>query len=246
MNLQLNRKGVALGLVVGLLGGAAGGALATSGGSKTTTTTTTPSATRQARVDAFLSDLAGRLKVSVDTLKADIKAAAVDQVNAAVKDGTLTQAQADKIIAAIDAGKLGRFGLGLGKGPGGPGFGPGFGHHGVGGMDVLGAAAAYLGLTEAQLQAQLASGKSLADVAGATSGKSVSALEDAIVAQITKAVNANTNLTADQKAQILANLKTKVDAMVQASPRFGPRGGMHMQGGFRGGPMMGGSVPIYR
>lgn len=244
MNLQLNRKGVALGLVVGLLGGAAGGALATNGGGTKTKTTTTPSATRQAAVDAFLSDLAGKLNVSVDTLKSAIKSASVDQVNQAVKDGKLTQAQADKIVAAINSGQLPGpgFGLRFGFGMGGPGFGHGPG----GGMDVMDAAATYLGLTQAQLMTQLASGKSLADVAKATSGKSVSGLEDAILAQITKDVNANTKLTADQKTQILADAKTKVDAMVNAAPGADRHGGMHMQGGFRGGPMMGGSVPIYR
>jgi hypothetical protein len=234
MALQLNRKGVALGLVVGLLGGAAGGALATSGGTKTTTTTT-PSATMQARVDAFLSDVAGRLGVDVSKLKDALKGAAIDQVNRAVKDGTLTQAQADEIIARINAGDVG------------PGFGfggHGFGDHVVFGRgDPIGAAASYLGLTEAQLQDQLASGKSLADVATATSGKTVSGLEDAIVAAITKDVN-DTGLTADQKSQILANLKAKVDAMVNTTPRAGEFG-LRMHGEFPGGPMIGGPATIF-
>jgi hypothetical protein len=234
MALQLNRKGVALGLVVGLLGSAAGGALATSGGTKTTTTT--PSATMQARVDAFLSDVAGRLGVDVSKLKDALKGAAIDQVNQAVKDGSLTQAQADEIIARINAGDVG------------PGFGfggPGFGHHVVfGDGDPIGAAASYLGLTEAQLHDQLASGKSLAEVAKATSGKTVSGLEDAIVATITKDVNADTELTADQKSQIVANLKAKVDAMVNATPGEGAFG-VRRHGEFPGGPMMTGPAKIF-
>lgn len=236
MRIQLNRKGVALGLVVGLLGGAAGGALATSGGSKTTTTTT-PSATRQAVMDAFLGDVAGRLGVDVSKLKDALKGAAVDQVNQAVKDGKLTQAQADAVIARINSGDVGP-GLGLGRGFG-PGMGFGFdkGHMGFGGVDMMATAATYLGITEAQLQTQLRSGKSLADVATATSGKTVAGLEDAIVAAATKAVNANTNLTADQKAQIIANLKTMVDAMVTRTPGAGPLGD-HMNGG----RMMGGGM----
>jgi hypothetical protein len=238
MALHLNRNGVALGLVVGLLGGAAGGALATSGGTKTTTTTTTPSARMAARVDAFFSDVAGRLGVDVSKLKDALKGAAIDQVNQAVKDGTLTQAQADEIIARINAGDVGPgFGFGFG--------GPGFGHHVVfGRVDPIGAAASYLGLTEAQLQDQLASGKSLADVATATRGKTVSGLEDAIVVAITKDVNADTELTADQKSQILANLKAKVEGMVNATPRTGGFG-LRMHGEFPGGPMMGGPATIF-
>jgi hypothetical protein len=232
MAFQLNGKGVALGLVVGLLGGAAGGALATSGGTKTTTTGT-PSATMQARVDAFLSDAAGRLGVDVSKLKDALKGAAIDQVNQAVKDGALTQAQADEIIARINAGDIGRgFGLGFGF------RGPGLGHDkAFAGGDAISAAASYLGLTEAQLLTELASGKSLAEVAKATSGKTVSGLEDAIVAAITKDVNADTGLTADQKSQILANLKTKVDAIVNATPATGEFG-LRMHDKFRGGPMM--------
>lgn len=236
MKLKLDRKGVALGLVVGLLGGAAGGALATSGGTKTTTTTTGPSATRQAVVDAFLSDLASKLGVSVDTLKADVKAAAIDQVNAAVASGKLTQDQANAIIARIDAG--GFPALGLGGGPG-PGFG--FGHRGGFGfrVDVLSVAASYLGTTVSDLQTQLRSGKSLADIAGSSK---VSGLEDAIVAAVTKDVNANANLTSDQKAQILANLKAQVDRMVTRTPGAGRWGGPPaMQGMMRGGA----AVPLF-
>ncbi len=235
MRVQLNRKGVALGLVVGLLGGAAGGALATSGGSKTTTSTT-PSAAKQAAADAFLGDVAGRLGVDVSKLKDALEGAAVDQVNQAVKDGKLTQAQADAIIARINSGDLGS-GLGFGRGFG-PGMGFGFGGHmgGFAGIDMLATAATYLGVTEAQLQTQLQAGKSLADVAKATSGKSVSGLEDALVAAATKAVNANTNLTADQKTQILADLKARIDDMVTRTPGAGPMGRMHdrlMGGGMR-------------
>ena len=240
MALQLNRKGVALGLVVGLLGGAAVGALATSGGN-TPTTTKTASATMHADVDAFLSDVASRLGVDVSKLKDALKGAAIDQVNQAVKDGTLTQAQADAIIARINAGDIAS-GFGLGFGFGGHGFGQ---HHlAFAGGDVFGAAASYLGMTEAQLQTQLGSGKSLADVASATAGKTVSGLEDAIVAAITKDVNADTELTADQKAQILANVKAKVDAMVNATPGKEPFG-MRMHGEFRGGPMMAGPATVF-
>ena len=227
MRIELNKKGVALGLVVGVLGGAAGGALATSGGSKATTTTV-PSATKQARVDAFLSDVAGRLGVDVAKLKTALKGAAIDQVDQAVKDGKLTQSQADAIIQRINSGNLGP-GFGLG----GRGFGRGgFGHMGFGHLDMLSAAATYLGLTQAELRSQLESGKSLADIAKTTAGRSVSGLQDAIVAAVTKDVNANTNLTADQKAQIIAQVKAHVADLVNGKPGAAPKFG-------RQRPMMG-------
>jgi len=70
-------------------------------------------------------------------------------------------------------------------GRGGPAVG-----HGHGGLD---AAATYLGVTADALRTQLASGKTLAQIANATSGKSASGLIDALVADarthITKLVN---------------------------------------------------------
>lgn len=60
-----------------------------------------------------------------------------------------------------------------GHGPGGPG-GPG---------DPLAAAASYLGISESTLQSDLKSGKTLAEVANATSGKSASGLIAALVAK---------------------------------------------------------------
>ena len=78
------------------------------------------------------------------------------------------------------------------------------------------AVAAYLGLTPAQLVAQLAAGKSLAQIATAQ-GKSVSGLEDVIYAaakaRADKAVAAG-KLTAAQEQTLLAALKSHLDAIV--------------------------------
>jgi hypothetical protein len=239
MALHLSKRGVALGLVIGLLAGAAGGALATSGGSKATTMTTTTPSTKQGIVDAFLSDLAGRLGIDVSKLTDAIKGAAIDQVNQAVKDGRLTQDEANAIIARINSGDIGPgFGFGLRFGFGGPGFG----HMGFARVDPLSTAASYLGLTEAQLRAQLQSGKSLADIAKATPGKTVAGVEDALVAAATKAIDANTKLTADQKAQLIAKVKAMVDTLVNETPgTMGPLGRMgfgfeHVMGGGMIGP----------
>ena len=93
-------------------------------------------------------------------------------------------------------------------GPGGPG-GHGFGH-GPGG-DEFTAAASYLGLTESALATQLQAGKTLAQVADATSGKSAAGLVAALVAaektEIAAAVTAGrlTQAQADAIKQKLAN-----------------------------------------
>ena len=163
---------------------------------------------------AVINDAAGRLGVTPSALQDAFKAALKDQVEAAVKAGTLTRAQADAIEARIAAGQ----GLGFG------GM-----HHGGEGLT---AAAAYLGLTEAQLRTQLESGKSLADIAKATSGKTVAGLVQAMVAaekaELDNSVQAG-KLTAAQEQQIAGQLEQRVTDMVNGT--FGP--GMH--GGFRGG-----------
>ena len=88
-----------------------------------------------------------------------------------------------------------------GHGPGSPG-GPG------GGPPGAAAITAYLGITATELRADLHGGQSLAEIAKAQ-GKTVSGLEDAIVA------DASSHLDATQ----LANLKAHLDDIVN---RTGP------------------------
>jgi len=119
---------------------------------------------------------------------------------------------------------------------------PPYGHlGGMGDMDGMGdmagmafgenvpmdAAASYLGLSRTDVQADLQDGKSLADVA-AVQGKSEAGLEDAMMAAMTTTLDANTSLTAAEKAADLALLKSHLDVMVTATHSsgagFGPRG----------------------
>ncbi len=103
---------------------------------------------------------------------------------------------------------------GMGAGHGDGQFG---GMHAQAGQQtVLAAAARYLGLTQAELRTQLQAGKSFADVAQAQ-GKPVSGLTDAILAAITSRVNANTRLTAEQKETIIAQVKSRLDTIVNAT-----------------------------
>jgi hypothetical protein len=115
-----------------------------------------------------------------------------------------------------------------GRGFGGRGFsrrGFGFGLGGPGG--TLSAAASYLGLGQSALFQQLQSGKTLAQIANATTGKSAAGLIDAMVAaqksQIAAAVKAGM-LSQAMADRITADAETRISAMVNGS--FGPgRGG---------------------
>ena len=99
------------------------------------------------------------------------------------------------------------------------------------------AIADYLGLTAAELRTQLQAGKTLAQVATAQ-GKTVSGLEDAIVAGAKTHLDADVaagKLTAAQEATILADITSHVADMVNHT---GPPAGGHRGPGF-GGPGFG-------
>ena len=81
---------------------------------------------------------------------------------------------------------------------------------------VLTAAAGYLGVSQSQLVSQLQAGKSLADVAKAQ-GKSVTGLENAILAAMTSRINASTGLSAAQKTAMISEAKSHLDAIVNGT-----------------------------
>src|SRR6185437_8894298 len=72
----------------------------------------------------FLDSVAKHLGVTPQKLEDATKAAAIDQVNADLAAGRITQAQADELKKRIEAGDGVLGGPG---GPGGPGIGPGLG-----------------------------------------------------------------------------------------------------------------------
>ena len=95
-------------------------------------------------------------------------------------------------------------------------------------VDALQAAADYLGTNAGDLRTQLQAGKTLAEIADATSGKSRDGLIDAIVQTETEQIDqavANGRITADQATQFKANLEDRVTTFVDAThPMFGGRG----------------------
>ncbi len=174
---------------------------------------------------AFVNDVAKRLHVSPQRLTSAIKAAEIDRLNAAVKDGRLTQAQANAIKHAIEAKGPPFVGPGPGpivgppgsfRGPPGP-FGGAlfFGH-----ASPVAAAAGYLGLSVTQLFNELRSGRSVAQIAKAR-GKSVSGLERAVTAAIKSRLDravASGRLTKSQEQQLLRTLSTRLGDLINGTP----------------------------
>src|SRR5438874_4695899 len=102
---------------------------------------------------AVVADAAKQLGIEPDKLSAALKKALENRVDAAVAAGRLTKDEGDALKARIESGEAPLFPLG------GP---PRFREHHLPEVD---AAAAYLGLTEAQLRSKLESGKTLAQIA---------------------------------------------------------------------------------
>jgi hypothetical protein len=179
----------------------------------------------ESRASSFLDAVAKHLGISADELEDATRAAAIDQVDAALADGKITEEQAEELKSRIESGEAPLF-LGPGLFFGGPkgdgergfgfGFGPGLGFH-FG--EKLDAAAEYLGVTEEELREALQNGRSLADVAE-EKGKSVDGLKDALLAEAQTRLNeavADEKLTREQADRILERLREGIDDLVNAS-----------------------------
>jgi hypothetical protein len=218
LQLSLKQK-----LVIGL---AALAAAAFAGGAYAATQSSAPD-TRQ----AFLNDVAKRLHVTPQQLSSALSGAFLDQLQAAVKDGRVTRAQANALEQRLKANK--------GAAPAVPfGFGPhlarpwlhggGFGVGPAGGLaGGVAGAASYLGISDAKLFQELASGKSLAQIATAP-GRTVSGLEQAMTATMRARLDklvANKVITSAQQKQILSRWSARLSAQVnQKGLPFAHRG----------------------
>jgi hypothetical protein len=194
---------------------------------------------------AVLDDAAKRLNVTPEKLREALTAAQDAQIDQAVKDGKLTQKQADAIKAARKQsghvlGPLGGPGFHVHDkrfGPGGPG-GPVLGMR----QGLLDDIAEALGTTPAKLFASLRAGKSIADVAKAN-GKSLadvrSAVKASIKTRLDKAVK-DDDLTQKQADALLERVDEKIDAVVSGK-ELKLRG--HRTHRFREGPPSGAMRP---
>jgi hypothetical protein len=194
--MRRNRK-VILGLAVALAAAGGGAAAIAASGSDS------PSTESQAVID----DAASQLGISPDKLSAALKKALSDRVDAAIAAGRMTKAEGDELKQRLQSGDFPIFG----------GVGRGFGHFGFFGS--ISAAADYLGLSRDELRTQVASGKSLAQIAQAQ-GKSVSGLVEAIVGaakqRLDNAVAAG-RLTQAQENEMLSGLRDRIQNLVNST-----------------------------
>ena len=218
-----------------------GGTLSTTAGTAfaqaPTTTPTAKNGNLGQWMDAFWQAFAKRLGISVDDAKSKAQGAEKDVIDQMVKDGKLTQAQADKLKQAIDSGQgivpfFGHGRLDPGTLPNGKGRGPGNGQP-FGGMmfralgtDELEAVAKVVKLTPADLQAQFKAGKTLADVA-----KAQGVTEDAVKQSIIDTAKARYDrlvadglMTKDQADKAKANLDPAKIDLTKIPFRGGTRG----------------------
>ena len=193
----------ALGLATGLLaGGAAGLALGVphlAGAQAVTTAPPTTAAGADATPKPGEPD--GWMKDTLDQL---------------VAKGTITQAQADEVLKALQDAR--------------PAKGPGFGMRGLRlGLD---AAAGALGITEEELRTELRDGKSIADVAK-EKNVDLQKVSDAVLAaaktEAAKAV-ADEKLTQAQADELLARLQENLPKMLAGDFQRGPGGHGHGPG----------------
>lgn len=195
----MGKKLAIIGLSAGLIGGGAAGLAFTGSaglaGAQTETTTTAP---------ATSSDAAA---------KPDRSARLAEVLAPLVTDGTITQAQADKVVAALDAaGPLG----GGGHGRGGRGGGPG-----------AEAAATALGLTVEELRTELQGGKTIAEVA-TDKGVELSTVTDAMLAAQTEHLAeevAAGKITQAQADERLSGAAERIAARVNGELPEGGHGG---------------------
>jgi hypothetical protein len=231
MNKKLAGTGLAIGLVAGAgaglilemsgnAGAAPGVSVSAAVGDSTADTTATSDTT--ATTDSSGTDSAAPVRPDPTTKLGEVLKPLVD-------DGTITQDQADKVIAAIVAAR--------------PAGGP-LGHRGPGGFEgrIFGAGldvvATTLGITNDEVRTALESGQTIADLA-VSKGKTAQDVIDAVVAAATTKINTEVtagNLTQAQADKLIANLTTVAtdfvnDVKVPGAPGFGP--------GF-GGPGFGG------
>lgn len=241
----MNKKLTAIGLSAGLLAGTGAGYILQNAGSAgaanapAAVVTTVPDASNGSTTPPAappMADGADHLATVLAPL---------------VADGTITQAQADKVIAALQAahadmpGGMGEGGRGH-RGPGGPGMGG----------DVIATVADTIGISAADLQAGIADGKTVAEIATAN-GATAQQVIDALVAQLKEHFDAevasgeHTQADADQR---IADFTTKITQFVNdtqnaplGGPGMGGRGhhdGDHDgdMGGDTGGSTSGGTI----
>ncbi len=203
------KSAVAAALTAGLIGGGVGGAIlgtaGISGAQEGTTTTVAPESDTGSDTDAERPDPSTRLGEALAPL---------------VEAGTITQAQADAVVAAlVEAGPR--------KGDHGPrGEGPGWD-----------AAAQALGLSTDELQSALRGGQTLAQIAEAE-GVDPQVIIDTLIAATSTHLDERVDageITREQADERLAEATERIPERVEnGRPEGDERGGRHGRGGGHG------------
>jgi hypothetical protein len=196
--------------------------IAALGGSTAAAVAATSGDDRKAAESTVLADAAKKLGVSSDDLRSALAGAEDAQIDAQVKAGKLTQAQADAIKARRAAdGTV----LGVGGGHGGRG--------GHAGGRLADDAAKAIGITTTSLFDQLRSGKTLEDIAKAK-GKTLDEVKAAVKTSATAELKADLDAKRITQAQYDEQASDLDDAIADlASGKLGHGGG---RGDHDGGP----------
>ena len=218
----MNKRLAGTGLAIGLVAGAGAGLileLSGNAGAASGTTATAVDATTDTTVPG---DTSGSTAVTpADPVRPDPSTRLQEVLKPLVDDGTITQAQADKVVAALVAAR--------------PADRPFGGHRGHGprigfGLDIV---ATTLGITTDEVRTALQGGQTIADLA-VSKGKTAQDVIDAIVAEATTRINAEVTagkITQAQADARLADLTTKVTGFVNnAIPAGGPGFGLPFGG----------------
>ena len=229
----MNKKLAGTGLAIGLVAGAGAGLiieLAGNAGAASNNAATVAVGDSTATSDTTATNDTSGTTDAPDTDRPDPTTKLQEVLKPLVDDGTITQDQADKVIAAIVAAKPAGFPHG-----GGP-FG---GHRGPGGLGgVIGTGldtvATTLGITSDEVKTALESGQTLADLAVAH-GKTAQDVIDAIVAEAKTHLDTavtDGKLTQAQADKILTELTTRPTDFVNNGlpaglPGFGGHGFGH-------------------
>jgi ribosomal protein S20 len=197
-------------LALALLGLGVGGALVFAQGP-----TTNPPQGKAGLAQLYLQSLASKLGITSDKLQQTMKDANQDALNQAVKNGLITQDQADKLKDRLQNAPPGPMLPGAGK------LGPAIQ---VARQTAVNGAAKALGMKPEDVVSALQGGKTLADLAkekGVTEDKVKQAMIDAEKAAIDQAIK-DGKITKDRGDQLKSKLDpSKID--LSRKPRL-PRG----------------------
>jgi hypothetical protein len=213
--MSTSRRTMAVAVAALAVAGGGGAAIAASQGSS-------------ASPEAFFDSLAEHLGISTEELEDATKAAATDQVDAALEEGRITEEEAERLKERIQEGDA-PFLFGL------PVFGGPQLHRGAALGMKFEAAAEYLGLTNAELRERLEDGQSLAEIARAED-KAVDGLKQALLDDAEQKLNEaveDGDLTRRRANEMLERLRERIDDVVERGfEGFGPPIlGLHLHGG---------------